>query len=149
MDGVIKKIKQNKPGHIKRGVRWLFLGLGWLNVGLAIIGVVVPGMPTTIFLIAACWAFSKSSEKFRLWLWNHPTFGSSIRNWHEYRVIPFWAKIMATFMMLLSLILVYIFINDLFLLIFLMIIMFPAALYINTRNSDLPHKLSSEHEDKI
>ena len=149
MDGVIKKNKQNNPEHLKRGVRWLFLGLGWINVGLAIIGVVVPGMPTTIFLIAACWAFSKSSEKFRLWLWNHPKFGSSIRNWHKYRVIPFWAKIMATFMMLLSLILVCIFINGTLLPIVLMIIMLPAALYINTRNSDMPQKPSTEHEENI
>ena len=67
--------------------RWGLLAFGWLNVGLGMIGVVVPGMPTTIFLIIAVWAFSKCSVCFQRWLWENPKFGPSIRAWHLHRVI--------------------------------------------------------------
>lgn len=118
--------------------RWLFFAFGWLNVGLGLIGIVVPGMPTTVFLIAALWAFSKSSERFRLWLWNHPVFGASIRDWHEHRVIPYRAKILATSMMALSLAVVAAFSEDLMLPMAMLVVMVPAALYVNTRASVAP-----------
>ena len=53
------------------GLRYLLIGFGWFNVALGAIGVVVPGMPTTVFLLIALWAFSKSSERFRTWLYEH------------------------------------------------------------------------------
>ncbi len=92
--------------------RWWLLAFAWLNVGLGMIGVVVPGMPTTIFLIIAVWAFSKSSIRFQRWLWEHPKFGPSIRAWHLHRVIPVKAKIMAASMMAVSLIIVTVFVAD-------------------------------------
>ncbi len=85
-----------------RGARWFLLAFAWLNVGLGLVGAVVPGMPTTVFLIIATGAFSKSSERFRLWLWNHPGFGFSIRAWHQHRVIPRRAKVAAAIMMAAS-----------------------------------------------
>ena len=92
--------------------RWGLLTFGWLNVCLGMIGVVVPGMPTTIFLIIAVWAFSKSSVRFQRWLWEHPKFGPSIRAWHLHRVIPVKAKILAVTMMAVSLIIVTVFVAD-------------------------------------
>lgn len=92
--------------------RWGLLAFAWLNVGLGMIGVVVPGMPTTIFLIIAVWAFSKSSIRFQRWLWEHPKFGPSIRAWHLHRVIPVKAKIMAASMMAVSLIIVTVFVAE-------------------------------------
>ncbi len=83
-------------------MRYGLVAFGWLNVALGAIGVVVPGMPTTIFLLIALWAFSKSSERFRSWLYTHPRLGPPIRDWHEHRVIPVRAKILAVAMMSLS-----------------------------------------------
>ena len=51
--------------------RIVLIALGWLCVGLGFIGIFVPGIPTTIFLIIALWAFSNSSKKLRDWLLNH------------------------------------------------------------------------------
>ena len=85
------------------GLRYVLIGFGWLNVGLGAIGLVVPGMPTTVFLLIALWAFSKSSERFRAWLYEHPRLGPPIRAWHEHRVIPARAKAAALVMMTLSL----------------------------------------------
>jgi len=50
----------------------------WLCVVLGLIGVVVPGLPKTPFLLLAAWVFSRSSEKFQVWLLNHP--GSACRS---------------------------------------------------------------------
>jgi len=130
--------KHAKTQQTNRWTRWLFFAFGWLNVALGLIGVVVPGMPTTVFLIAAAWAFSKSSERFRLWLWNHPVFGSAIRDWHDHKVIPYRAKILASLMMATSFALVVIVAEDMTLPLVMFAVMAPAALYVNTRASVAP-----------
>ena len=85
------------------GLRYALIGLGWVCVALGTIGIVVPGMPTTVFLLIALWAFSKSSERFRTWLYEHRRFGPPIRAWHEHGVIPARARAAALVMMTLSL----------------------------------------------
>ncbi len=85
------------------GLRYALIGVGWFCVALGAFGIVVPGMPTTVFLLIALWAFSKSSERFRTWLYEHRRFGPPIRAWHEHGVIPARAKAAALVMMTLSL----------------------------------------------
>ena len=85
------------------GMRYVLIGFGWVCVALGAVGLVVPGMPTTVFLLVALWAFSKSSERFRTWLYDHKHLGPPIRDWHEHRVIPARAKIAALAMMAASL----------------------------------------------
>jgi hypothetical protein len=82
--------------------RYAMLGLGIVAAGIGIAGVILPGLPGTVFLIIALWAFSRSSERFQLWLFNHPRFGASLRTWHTHRVIPRRAKIAAVTMMAIS-----------------------------------------------
>jgi len=119
--------------------RWALIAFGWLNVVIAIIGIAVPGLPTTVFLIIAFWAFSNSSERFQTWIWNHPRFGPSIRDWHEYRVIPLRAKILAVSMMSLSFSYLVIYIAEDFVLPMIMaMIMIPAGVYVVTRDSKRP-----------
>ncbi len=84
-------------------VRYGLIAVGWLNVALGVIGVFLPVMPTTIFLLIALWAFSKSSVRFHGWLYTHPTLGVTIRDWHAHRVIPVKAKILAIAVMSVSL----------------------------------------------
>lgn len=50
---------------------------------LGIIGIFVPLMPTTSFLILAAWCFARSSRRMEAWLLNHRTFGPPIRAWRE------------------------------------------------------------------
>ncbi len=83
-------------------VRFLLVVFGWLNVALAIIGIVIPGFPTTIFLIIALWAFSQSSKRLHYWLFNHRMFGPLLHSWKEHGVIPVKAKRGATLVMLAS-----------------------------------------------
>ncbi|HYQ25324.1 YbaN family protein [Stenotrophomonas sp.] len=64
-------------------MRWLWFALGWLMVGLGVIGALLPVMPTTIFLILAVGCFARSSPKFEQRLLAHPRYGRSLRLWRE------------------------------------------------------------------
>ena len=75
--------------------RYIYMGIGFFFVGLAAVGVVLPVLPTTPFLIVAAWAFSKSSQRFHTWLYTHRIYGPYIIAWNEHRVIPRFAKILA------------------------------------------------------
>ncbi|MEE8352353.1 MAG: YbaN family protein [Rhodospirillales bacterium] len=131
------EIKADNLAHCT--ARWGLMAFAWLNVGLGLIGVVVPGMPTTVFLLIAVWAFSKCSVKFQRWLWEHPRFGPSIRAWHLHRVIPLRAKIMAAGMMTLSVVIVAVFVAKTWVMpVVLAVIMLPICLYIVTRASEAP-----------
>lgn len=124
--------------------RWLLMAFGWLNVGLGIVGVFVPGMPSTVFLIVAAWAFSRCSERFHMWLWNHPRLGSAIQAWHRHRAIPLRAKILAIVSMSVSFLGVTFFAAQGWVLPVLMAsVMAPSACYIVTRPHGAPTRLPS------
>lgn len=60
---------------------WLVLGLTF--TGLGFLGMVIPGLPTTICLIIAVACFSRSHRGFELWLLNHKWFGAQLRDWEQ------------------------------------------------------------------
>lgn len=68
--------------------KYLYQALGFVCIGLAYIGIVTPGIPFSIFLVIAAWAFAKSSPKMEAWLYNHPWFGKFLTNWNRKRVFP-------------------------------------------------------------
>jgi hypothetical protein len=82
----------------------LYLLLGFLFFGLGAVGTVVPGLPTTVFMLLALWAFARSSERFHQWLYHHRLFGPPLQEWHNYHVIPLRAKVLAVTMMAGSLV---------------------------------------------
>ncbi len=79
--------------------RALFFAAGWLFVVIGIIGIFLPLLPTTPFLLLAAWCFSKSSKRFHRWLLNHPRLGPPVRDWQGHGVIGPSAKVLATVMM--------------------------------------------------
>lgn len=54
-------------------------GLGWCAVALAIAGAMLPGVPTTVFVLAASYCFSRSSPRFAQWLRDNRRFGPTLR----------------------------------------------------------------------
>ena len=60
---------------------WLLTGLAALAIGA--VGVVLPLLPTTPFLLVAAFAFARSSERMNNWLREHQIFGPLISNWHR------------------------------------------------------------------
>ena len=73
-----------------------------LFVTLGFIGALLPGLPTTVFLILAAWAASKGWPQVDAWLLNHPKYGATLRNWREHGTVPRKAKWWASGMMLVS-----------------------------------------------
>ena len=118
--------------------RIILISLGWLCVGLGFVGVFVPGIPTTIFLIIALWAFTKSSKKLRHWLLNHKRFGPILNNWQEHKVVPRRAKILMVLLMSLAVILFYYSSQSLILTIGLIIILVSVAIYVISLPSKIP-----------
>lgn len=80
------------PAVACTGVRWALCVVGVVALALGIAGVFLPLLPTTVFLLIALWAFSRSSPRFHRWLYDHPRLGPPLRNWHRHRVIPVAAK---------------------------------------------------------
>ncbi len=76
-------------------MRALWLALGGLFLGLGLLGVVLPVLPTTPFLLLAAGCFAKSSPRLHGWLLGHPVFGPPIRNWEENGAISRGAKRLA------------------------------------------------------
>lgn len=84
---------------------YFILGLACLILGL--IGIVVPGMPTTVFILLAGYFWARSSRRFYAWLLAHRLFGRMIINWQTHRAIPRFAKYLAWSMMSLSTIILF------------------------------------------
>ncbi|CAA6605074.1 conserved membrane hypothetical protein [Rhodospirillaceae bacterium LM-1] len=90
-------------------LRALFLALGFVCVALGLLGVFLPVLPTTPFMILALWCFARSSERFHRWLLTHRIFGPSLQKWERHRVIPPLAKIASIGAMTASMIYVVLF----------------------------------------
>jgi uncharacterized membrane protein YbaN (DUF454 family) len=82
--------------------RAIYRPLGALFLALASIGVVLPGLPTTPFLILAAWFFARSSERWHRRLLESELFGPMLHNWETRRCMSLRAKITALASMLLA-----------------------------------------------
>ena len=72
----------DRPGMSgSRLVRGAWIALGLLLVGIGAVGIVVPGLPSTIFFILAAAAFSRSSARLERWLLNLPAIGPMVRDY--------------------------------------------------------------------
>ncbi len=69
--------------------------LGLISLGLGIVGIFVPVLPTTPFLLLASCLFLKSSDRLYNWLMNHPQLGPYIKDFMLYKAIPLKAKIIS------------------------------------------------------
>lgn len=81
--------------------------LGFVCLGLAYIGVILPGFPYSIWIVAAAYCFSKGSQRMHRWLYNHPLFGPFLTNWGQKHVFPTKMKWFMVSMMTFSLVLMY------------------------------------------
>ncbi len=84
-------IQQNRHNSVRYGL----LAVGWLSVVLGVIGIFLPVLPTTPFLLLAAACFVRSSRRFYLWLVQHPRLGPWIHDYLEGHGIPLKGKVYA------------------------------------------------------
>nr|WP_232230284.1 YbaN family protein [Halomonas sp. 1513] len=89
-------------GGLRRLRNALYMVLAWCSFALGVIGVFVPLMPTTCFMLLAVWAASRGSPRFAQWIREHPRFGPSVVAWECERAIPRRAKGIAVVMLAFS-----------------------------------------------
>ncbi|WP_323775519.1 YbaN family protein [Leisingera sp.] len=77
-------------------MRFIYAGLGLFCVALAVIGIVLPLLPTVPFLLLAAFFFANSSERLHSWIVDHNIFGPMILDWRERGAIRSGAKTAAT-----------------------------------------------------
>ncbi len=80
--------------------RLICLSLGWLSVAIGVVGIVLPGLPTTPFMLLAAFLFGRGSPRARAWLVEHAHFGPHIRAWEAEGAVSPRAKRTAVLAML-------------------------------------------------
>lgn len=91
--------------------RWAWWLLAYASLGTGIVGIFVPGLPTTVFILVAAWAATRGSETLRRQLLTHPRFGPVIADWERYGAVSRRGKWMATLAMAACAVIVLVFVD--------------------------------------
>ena len=83
-------------------VRWPYAIMAYVFAALGLIGLIIPGLPTTPFILLAAWAASRGSERMHVWLRDHPRLGPPLHDWREQRAISTRAKLLAIVLLVVS-----------------------------------------------
>lgn len=86
--------------HPNKAAQLLFGLLAYTSLAIGLVAIVVPGLPTTEFILLAAWAATRSSPRLSAWLERHRLFGPMLYNWRNGKVISRRAKVGATLGML-------------------------------------------------
>lgn len=81
---------------LKKTGKLFYVLLGFLTLLLGVLGIFLPILPTTPFLLLSAFLFSKGSDRLHKWLLGLPKIGHIIKNWEDHKVISPRAKTMAT-----------------------------------------------------
>lgn len=82
-----------------RRFRWAWWLLAYASLGLGIVGIVVPGLPTVPFVLLSAYAAARGSQRLHRKLLAHAQFGPMIRDWQAHRAVSRRAKVLAVSMM--------------------------------------------------
>jgi uncharacterized membrane protein YbaN (DUF454 family) len=78
---------------IFKSMKYIFVFLGIISLGLGVLGIFLPILPTTPFLLLSAFLFARSSQRLHAWLLNHKILGKYIRNFLQEKAIPLHIKI--------------------------------------------------------
>jgi uncharacterized membrane protein YbaN (DUF454 family) len=87
--------------HASHTVRWLLWAVGTLSLVLGLIGVVLPGLPTTPFILLSAACYAKASPRLHHWLTRHRLLGPMVRDWEQHRSLTRRTKTVAQVSMVL------------------------------------------------
>jgi len=116
--------------HISKFIKYLYIFLGLLFLVLAVIGIFVPVLPTTPFLLLTAFFFLRSSERLYQWLLSHKVFGPYLHNYIRYRAMTIKAKRAAIATLWLSLAISIYLVNKTYVDIILIVIGISVSCYI-------------------
>ena len=115
------------------GIRVFWLLTGLTSVAIGAVGVVVPLLPTTPFLLIAAFAFARSSTRLNNWLREHRSFGPLIDNWHRDGSIDRKVKRTAIIVILMTPVISWLFGTPLWIIVCQIVVLSAAAVFILTR----------------
>ena len=115
------------------GIRILWLLAGLISVAIGAVGVVLPLLPTTPFLLIAAFAFARSSARLNNWLREHRSFGPLINNWHRDGSIDRKVKRIAIIVILMTPLITRLFGAPLWIIVCQIVVLSAAAVFILTR----------------
>lgn len=78
--------------HPSGAVRWLWLAVAYVALALGALGVLLPGLPTTPFVLLAAFAAARGSRKLHQWLHAHRLFGPLLADWEHYGAVSLRAR---------------------------------------------------------
>ena len=81
--------------------QYLYIAVGWLFLGLGFIGIFLPLLPTTPFVLLAAFCFSRGSTTLHRWLLEQKTFGPMIRDWNQHGIIRLRVKWISAILIML------------------------------------------------
>jgi uncharacterized membrane protein YbaN (DUF454 family) len=118
---------------VNTGTRYFWLLTGLAAVAVGAVGVVLPLLPTTPFLLVAAFAFARSSTRLNRWLREHRSFGPLIGNWHSYGSIDLKTKKIAVIVIVVTPVITWLFNAPLWIIACQVVVLGAAALFILTR----------------
>jgi uncharacterized membrane protein YbaN (DUF454 family) len=121
------KVTQNQP------LKWFYITLGTVAVGLGFLGIFLPLLPTTAFLLLAAWAYARSSQRFYDWLLNNRLFGRYITAYLQGKGMPVVSKVSTLVLLWLTILTTTIFfVENLYIRILLILIAVGVTIHIIT-----------------
>jgi len=118
---------------VDTGIRIFWLLAGLVSVAIGAVGLALPLLPTTPFLLIAAFAFARSSDRLNNWLREHRAFGPTIDNWHRDGSIDRKAKWIAMIVMLMTPVITWLFGAPLWIIVSQIAILSAVAVFILTR----------------
>jgi hypothetical protein len=118
---------------VDTGIRILWLLAGLTSVAIGAVGIVLPLLPTTPFLLIAAFAFARSSARLNNWLREHRSFGPLIDNWHRDGSIDRNVKRTAIIVILMTPVITWLFGTPLWIIVCQIVVLSAAAVFIVTR----------------
>jgi uncharacterized membrane protein YbaN (DUF454 family) len=118
---------------VDTGIRVFWLLAGLMSIAIGAVGVVLPLLPTTPFLLIAAFAFARSSARLNSWLREHRSFGPLINNWHRDGSIDRKVQRIAIIVILMTPVITWLIGAPLWIIVCQIVVLSAAAVFILTR----------------
>jgi uncharacterized membrane protein YbaN (DUF454 family) len=114
-------------------IRFMSLILAYFFLALAIVGALLPGIPTVPFLLLTAWFSARGSKRLHNWLYEHPYLGKPIIDWEEQGAVSRKSKVIAVIMIIVGWIVMYHRLNNMWVVIGVTILLMAISLFLVSR----------------